>query len=133
MNVFSRVSAFLGWRGAQPELLRFTLPAQLSDHLAYIILYAPHFPPEDQLTNARAFGVAFTALGLFTANSASHEAREALEHCSRNLQVAFALYEAGDVHGGTRLVQEADTIFQGARKYLELPEASLGCGTPTGA
>ena len=69
---------------------------ELVDLLAYIEVYAPNFPDEDQCTTATVFGEAFAALQLFIDNTPTEEGKERVRQCERNLHVAYEMFEHGD-------------------------------------
>lgn len=72
------------------------------DFLGYMILYAPEFPAEDQMTLERAFEELEHGLSVSGAGSS---------RMTTVLKDAYAAFQGGDREHGTRLLQEADGLL----------------------
>lgn len=72
------------------------------DFLGYMILYAPEFPGEDEMTLARAFEELRHGLDVSGSNS---------DRISKVLSDALGAFQNGDRERGTRLLQEADSFL----------------------
>jgi hypothetical protein len=103
-------------------MFEVTRPSELVDLLAYLAIYMPDFPTEDNCTTAEVFAETWAALGRFIENTPTEEGKERLRQCIRNLHVAFEMSEDGNDVQASQFVQETEQMFQRARKYIELTD-----------
>jgi hypothetical protein len=97
-------------------------PSELVDLLAYLALYMPEFPAEDNCTTAEVFAAAWTAINRFIDHTPTEEGKERLRQCVRNLHVAFEMSEDGNDVQASQFVQETEQMFQRARKYIDMSD-----------
>jgi len=93
--------------------------AEIRELLAYILVYAPDFPPEDHTDLAGEFGKLRALLQSRLAGVADSAAKQSLQLAAQELEVAFEAFSRGDEATAAREMQNAERHFNdfvGAKK-----------------
>src|SRR2546423_2713673 len=85
---------------------------QIRELLAYILIYAPEFPPEDGTNLAGEFGKLHAMVQSRLAGSADSAAKQSLKLAAGELNTAFEAFSIGDEDTAAREMHNAERHFK---------------------